>query len=161
MISVNVRGLNNHLKRRKFFKWLVDHRIHIAFVQETYCKQRFKPYFDSGYQGDIFHSTSDSSHSRGVAVLISKYLNCKILNSISCSSGRKVMVNAEIDNQTISLISVYAPNAASERSEFFDNVKKWIELHSVNKNCKIVGGDMNCCLLDNDRNIRKHLKDKS
>ena len=95
VLSVNVRGLNNHLKRRKFFKWLVDHTIDVAFIQETYCKQRFKPYFDSGYQGDIYHSTSDSNHSRSVAVLISKDLNCKILSSFSCTSGRKVMVNAK------------------------------------------------------------------
>ena len=35
IISLNIRGLNNSIKRRKIFKWLHRQTAHCYFIQET------------------------------------------------------------------------------------------------------------------------------
>ena len=161
IVTINTRGLNDHCKRRKLFKWLVDHKIDIAFLQETYCTKDFISIFNSGYSGTALHSVTDSKHSRGVAILMNNKLNVKVKNQYSSNNGRNMLVNVEIDDDIYTLVSVYAPNIESERVHHFNNLRKWISEHTLNDNNIIVAGDMNCCLLDQDRNSCTHLKDKS
>ena len=54
-ITLNVRGLNKTTKRISIFKWLNEAKCDIAFLQETFCTKRFKPYFNQcagGYHPD-------------------------------------------------------------------------------------------------------------
>ena len=42
VLTLNVRGLNNDIKRKKLFTWLTDNNIHITFIQETFCTKKAK-----------------------------------------------------------------------------------------------------------------------
>ena len=89
LVTINVRGLRNALKRRKLFSWMKDNNIDIAFLQETYCTQDFTPYFNAGYAGSIYHSVTNPSHSRGTAITISKNISYKLLNEVHDSDKIK------------------------------------------------------------------------
>ena len=159
-LTLNVRGLNDGIKRKMLFSWLHDNDIQIAFLQETFCTPKLQPYFDAGWKGKVVHCITYSSHS-SVSILISEKLDCKIINTHISDDGRKVLVNLEIFENVISLVSVYAPNQEQKRVEFFKRLMKWIKQYTLNDENILVAGDLNCCLLDTDRNTTSHLKDKS
>ncbi len=97
IISLNVRGLNNEQKRRNLFSWLNDINVKIAFLQETFCKKEFNPSFDNyGWAGRIIHNFSNSSHSRGVAILIHDSINYEIHNVYKKEDARAILVNTTI-----------------------------------------------------------------
>ena len=159
--TLNVRGLCNHKTRRKTFYWLNKLNFDIIFLQETYCKNNFVSTFDSSWKGHIVHATTDSSHSRGVCIMFREKLNVKILNSKCCDDGRILLLNVKIHDEVYCLTNIYAPNSEIERKAFFTTVENWIQNHSVNVTQIIIGGDFNCCLLDNDREPKTHLRDAS
>ncbi len=144
--SINVRGLNNEIKRSRLFTWLKDKKIDIACLQETFCVENFKNEFKKGYDGLVYHGYTDSSHSRGVCIMIDKRVNCKVINVHKTDDGRRIMVNMSIDETDISLISLYAPNNMNDRSVFFKKTNNWIDKHALYKNSLLIAGDMNCCL---------------
>ena len=47
---------------------------------------------------------------RGVSVLIRKDLDIEILNSHSSVDGRKLLLNVQFDNNTCTIVNIYAPN---------------------------------------------------
>ena len=159
--TLNVRGLCNHKTRRKTFYWLNKLNFDIIFLQETYCKNNFVSTFDSSWKGHIVHATTDSSHSRGVCIMFREKLNVKILNSKCCDDGRILLLNVKIHDEVYCLTNICAPNSEIERKAFFTTVENWIQNHSVNVTQIIIGGDFNCCLLDNDREPKTHLRDAS
>ena len=104
IITINLRGLRNTLKRKKLFTWLSDNDIDIAFLQETYCGREFMPYFDAGYTGTVYHSLTDSSHSRGTAIMISKKISYKMLSDYQDYEDRKTLTNIEIDDIAFAIL---------------------------------------------------------
>ena len=64
--TINARGLNNTSKRLSLFRWINDHSVDITLLQETYCTKDYESKFSKQWAGRIFHSHTDSSHSRGV-----------------------------------------------------------------------------------------------
>ena len=149
--TLNVRGLNNKNKRNVIYSWLKNKSYDICFLQETFCTLRNSDNFSTGWRGKIFHSCTDSAHSRGVAILINKNLDCDIVSSKSDNGGRIVLVNVVINNIGYTLVNVYAPNTAAERVTFFCQLRQFVNMHAINKSRLIIGGDFNCVLNSNDR----------
>ena len=159
--TLNVRGLHNYIKRRKTLDWLKDQQCDILFLQETFCTIKLKPYLDASWEGPVFHSLTDSSHSRGVAILLSDNIDYKIIDIIDGGDGRKLLINITINGIYFTLVCLYAPTTEKARIDFYRNTNKWINNHAIDNENYIVGGDLNCCLNENDRNPKTHLKDKS
>lgn len=151
VVSLNVRGLNDNIKRNTVYTWLKQNKHDICFLQETYCSVAVKTQFNKHWNGDIIHSISNSVHSRGVCILLNSNLNYKIISYHSDNEGRIVLVNLEIDGHEYTFVNIYAPNTVNERISFFKNMSTFIHLHSVNKNRLFVGGDFNCVLTATDR----------
>ena len=82
IISLNVRSLRNHLKRKKIFQWIREKKLHIVCLQETFVTNEIMNVIDSEWDGDIYHSPSDSSPSRGVLILFEKTFSMSLLISI-------------------------------------------------------------------------------
>ena len=80
ILTLNVRGLNDCNERRKLFSWLKDTKPDIKCLQETFCTSKLLPLFNSEWTGKAYHSLSDSSHSRGVAILVSSNLNYEVID---------------------------------------------------------------------------------
>ena len=149
--SLNVRGLNNANKRNVIYKWVKDNKFDLCFLQETYCLESFKAEFCKHWKGDIFHSCTLSPHSRGVCILVNNKLKYKVISSHSDNTGRIVLLNIEIDDKEYTFVNVYAPNDISNRVSFFQEVSRFITLHSLNNNRLFIAGDFNCVLTGNDR----------
>ena len=119
-LSLNVRGLRDSSKRLKIFNYLKAKSIDFAFLQETYCCVNFEKQFKAFWDGDIFHSFTDSNHSRGVCIMISKKVEHRIVDKYCDDYGRIVILNVEMNNEYFSFVSVYCPNNVSERVVFLD-----------------------------------------
>ena len=161
VLTLNVRGLHDSLKRRKTFEWLKDQNAQIIFLQETFCTKDLEPYLRAAWKGGSYHSISNSSHSKGVAILFSEHLEYQILNKHSSNDGRKLLLNVKINEENYSIVCIYAPNGIKERSDFFKNLNRWINRYAINTDNLIVCGDMNCCLGDLDRRPATHINDAS
>ena len=65
------------------------------------------------------------------------------------------MLNIEHEDESLSIISAYAPNIEQARISFFKNLSTWINKNTSNPHRVIVCGDLNCALEPIDRNTRK------
>ena len=88
------------------YLWLHDKNIDITFLQETHCVSSKAKIISSSWPGKMFHGLSESSASRGVAILVHKNLRCNTLNCKQDKDGRILIVNTEIDNQIFLFITL-------------------------------------------------------
>lgn len=141
--TINVRGLNKNDKRHTIFKWIKDKNIDFTCLQETFCTKATIAKFSRDWNGDSYHCLTNSSHSRGVSILIRKGLEYKLLNKYFSDDGRKLLLNIEFQNHTICIVNAYAPNDISSRKDFFKRISKWIRQKAMNESTIILAGDMN------------------
>ena len=109
-VSLNVRGLRNRVKRQCVFNYLNSKKVHIAFLQETYCTENFKDAFDKDWNGSIFHSFASSSLSKGVCILLSNDIEYEVMDVHSDDDGRSILLNIDIGGVKLSLVCIYSPN---------------------------------------------------
>ena len=159
-LTLSVRGLRCNEKRKTIYRYLEQNKVNIAFLQETFCTLEYVKQFNAGWKGTIFHSFSNSNHSKGVCILISENVTCKVINVHRDNEGRKVLVNVKIHDEYYSLVSVYCPNTEKMRVEFIKKLQKWTIEKCLNTENIILGGDLNCTLSDKDR-LNKCKSDKS
>ena len=91
--SINVRGINDNVKRNKVYNWLLKKNVSIGFIQETFCTPSFVPFFNVGWKGKIFHATTNSSHSRGVSIIFNPKLEFTLTSQHRGDDGRKLLLN--------------------------------------------------------------------
>ena len=151
IVTYNCRGLNETVKRQKLFAWFECEKFDVILLQETFCTKQFEKIFKSGWKGFSLLATSDSSHSRGVAILFRSNFDIEITSKYTSEDGRIAIVNANFRNNFLSFVSVYAPNIESERVIFFENLQHKILKNVINPDNIIVGGDFNCGLILSDR----------
>ena len=116
--SINTRGLNNTRKRISVFKWISDNHLDIIFVQETYCVQKFESIFSRQWNGEIYHSFTNSKHARGVCIMLSRNVSGSIISTHNDNLGRKLLLNVTIDDNMYTLVNVYCPTNLPERARF-------------------------------------------
>ena len=151
IVSYNCRGLNDISKRQKLFSWFECEKFDVILLQETFCTQQSEKMFKSGWKGLSLFANSDSSHSRGVAILFRPNFDIEIISKYTSDDGRIAIVNANFRNNFFSFVSVYSPNIESERVTFFENIQHILFNNVTNPDRVIVGGDFNCCLNVSDR----------
>ena len=144
IISNNVRGLNDIKKRTKYFHWLRKNNVDISCIQETFCTKTFEKTFNHSWEGEIYHCFSDSSHSRGLCIILRQHLQLKIHSIHKQYNGRIILINFDVSNgNIITVCNVYAPNNETERTEFYQNLLTFINTHKHNESELILCGDMN------------------
>ena len=97
--SLNVRGLRNKNKRNVLFEWVKSKNFDVICLQETYCTPDFVNEFNRLWDGQVFHSCSNTSHSKGVAMLINTKQNLTIIEKVSDEYGRKMLVKMKINDE--------------------------------------------------------------
>ena len=153
VISVNVRGLNNPSKRKTIYHWFNEHKYNIICLQETFCTNESLTSFNDDWNGSSFHCISNSKHSRGVSILISKDFEHNVTSQHISDDGRKLLINFEHNGQTYSVASIYAPNEVNHRKDFLLQTKRWISDRASNDSCLLICGDFNCSISDLDRKM--------
>lgn len=138
VVSWNVNGLQNPIKRKKCLSYLKSQQVHIAFIQETHVTDSEAAKLKREWVGQIFHS-SYSSKKHGVAILVHKSLNFVVVKEQKDTEGRIIYLQAKINGVQVTLCNIYAPNAEDPR--FFHEVNKLVG----NDSCGniIIAGDFN------------------
>ena len=153
IITLNVRGLNNSVKRQSIFHWLESKQYDIICLQETFCTEDSKSEISADWKGQSFHCISNSKHSKGVSILLSDKFEHSVNNYHICNDGRKILINIKHCGQTYSIACIYAPTEVSYRKDFLSKSKRWILDHAENDNCLLICGDFNCSINENDRKV--------
>ena len=92
VMTLNVRGLRNPVKRRSIFCFLKDQNCEAYFLQERYSELSDEIIWRSEWGGVIFFSHG-STHSKGVCILMNPLLNCAFDNLQNDQNGRIVSVD--------------------------------------------------------------------
>lgn len=109
VITLNVNGLHNPIKRNKALAKMKREKQDIIFWQETHlsaiehnklCKMGFK---------NVFYSSYVKKHSRGVAILLSDKVHFQLSSQIRNKEGRYILVKGYIDHKEVTLFNVYRP----------------------------------------------------
>lgn len=138
--SWNVRGVNNPVKRGKVLAHLKTLASDIMFLQETQLNKKSHGRLRTKWIGEIYHSAF-SSKTRGTAILIRKGVPFLQKNIIT-DKGRYVIVIGEIQNVSLTLVNMYAPN--TDNPVFFQKVFESIP--HLSQTYLIIGGDFNTVL---------------
>ena len=158
IISLNVRGLNNSIKRRKIFKWLHRQTAHCYFLQETYSTEQSLNAWRSKWGGNIFYRRHESNHSKGVIILVNPRYQLKVIRSTKDKNGRSIFLKIKLDNQNLVLANVYAPSDIPQQIKFYKDLNQ--TLRGFSDNNLIIGRDFNCALTPKDRKSVKQGSNK-
>ena len=74
IVSFNVNGLRNNLKRKTIFHFLKMKKFDFILLQETHSNQTDEKLWKCEWGGDIFYSHG-TNHCNGVAILVKNLLN--------------------------------------------------------------------------------------
>lgn len=77
LLSVNIRGLNHNIKRKRFLAQLNRFNPDICFTQQTHLKTGADHFLKCKCYSQQFHAPS-SSKARGVSILVKNLVNVKV-----------------------------------------------------------------------------------
>ena len=154
ILSCNVRGIANMLKRKQLFRYLIEKEANIIFLQETHSTKKYEKIWKAQWKGKIIfdHGTSKS---KGTCILISPDTDVQIQKITRSKEGRFVNIELNWENNTVNLLNIYAPNV--DNPEFFHNLLQ-TTLESQ-ADIKIIGGDLNAHL-NTDLDIKSNARTK-
>ena len=142
VMSINIGGLNDRKKRRGVFRWIKQENIDICFIQESYGTQDWERIWKSEWDGNLFFA-NDGNHARSVLALIQPGLDIKIVNTFTDGLGRVLLLDALMQDEWLSLINIYAPNAEESQVCFCSQLKKIMLQKVPTDNYVLLGGDFN------------------
>ena len=108
ILSFNVNGINNPIKRKRILNKLKKEQGDILLLQETHLTKEQHTKLENLTTSHVF-SSSYSSARRGVAIIIKKHLPFKLKKLIEDKDGRYVLVIGEIEQMELTILNVYNP----------------------------------------------------
>ena len=117
--TFNCRGMQDPIKRRKNFHYMRSIDSDIIFLQETHSSVDDEKFWKNQWGEQIWFS-SYSSNSQGVAILIRNSINLTLHSLYSDPSGRFLIMSVSINNLSLLLVNIYAPN--KDDPDFFLDV---------------------------------------
>ena len=139
ILSLNVWGLRNRVKRNSIFSFLKDKNCQFYFLQEIYSVPDDANTWSNEWGGDIFFSHG-STHSRGVCILINPSCSYTVESLNRDQNGRIISINLSSGSANISLCNIYAPNDLQQQLAFLGNLNNFL-ITNVDIGNLIVGGD--------------------
>ena len=140
LVSINCQGLRSATRRSAAFSRFNFLRYDILFLQETHWTDEIFDDIQREWGGKIVMSSGDNL-SRGVAILFRPHLDFDITADSTDNEGRIVSCTITIDDETLQLINVYAPNNDTARKTLFTSLESFFSSHNI-----ILGGDFNCVM---------------
>ena len=149
IISLNVRGLRDQIKRRSIFSYLKDQKATFYLLQETYSNSSDEMSWKDEWGGDIVFSHG-SCHSRGVCILMGRNVKQNVDFVFRDTCGRIVLISITINGQKITLCNIYAPNNSLDQLQFMQELNCCL-VDKAEITTLIIGGDWNCTLSKKDK----------
>lgn len=95
VVSWNINGCGNPVKRKKVLLYLKHKQVDIAFIQETHLQDDEAKKFKRDWVGQVYYS-SFSSKRNGVLILVHKRLNFSMLKEYKDGNGRIICIEANM-----------------------------------------------------------------
>ena len=93
IITLNVRGIRNRVKRRSIFSCLKDQTCHFYLLQETFSEPKDERVWKNEWGGDVFFSHG-SNHAKGVCILVNpSMIVVNVENSYKDIDGRIIAID--------------------------------------------------------------------
>ena len=145
IVSANVRGVADKQKRKAIFE-AQRNNADILILQETHSKDTDEKLWEYEWGGDALYSHGTSA-AKGVGVFMVKGMKKYVSNIFRDLDGRCIIFDLKVNETTISVAAIYAPNYDSPT--FYKQVETELEKRQENK---IIIGDFNLTLeVDIDR----------
>ena len=142
LLSLNVRGIRDKLKRSKIFSWIRHQRSDIILLQETFLTLDMEPIIKIEYNYHCLFNHG-TNHSRGVAIFIRKNGSIEPLQHFSHFDGRVIAVRIKCGDNVYFVLNVYAPTRRNEKPKFFRELSKWLQKTKYLNDLLVFGGDWN------------------
>ena len=140
-LTVNVRGLGNHIKQRTLFQFFKKEKCDIICLQETHITSKCADTWKRQWCGD-FYISEGSSHGKGQIIMINKKLRATHCQQL-CNGERILGIKFNVDDKTFYVFNVYGPSTEDERTIFFSQLEERCRV-SVEDNAQvIIAGDFN------------------
>ena len=136
VISLNVRGLRDTVKRRSIFTYLKDQEANFYFLQETFSNVNDEAIWRNEWGGEIYFSHW-TSHSKGVCILINRAVKEKVTFTSSDADGRIILINLTYNGLKLSICNIYVLNDYSQQISFIQEQVTGIA-HYLEKTKKVV-----------------------
>lgn len=139
VLSLNVRGMRDPVKRRVVFDYVGHLRADICFLQEVHLRDiKDKRIFSSEWRKGPSVWSVGGVHSTGVGILFG-IKEIKVEEVVVISQGRVLGADILWGSLKLRVIVVYGPQTPAERQEVFGLVESYL---ATNRQV-IVGGDFN------------------
>uniref|UniRef100_A0A8C6S5U7 exodeoxyribonuclease III n=1 Tax=Neogobius melanostomus TaxID=47308 RepID=A0A8C6S5U7_9GOBI len=109
LISWNIKGISNKVKRYKVLSHLRSLSCDVAMLQEVHVKETEVMKLRQRWVGQVFSSPGNGA-AKGVSILISKRMSFRILEQIIDPDGRYLIISGYLHNQKCTLVNIYAQN---------------------------------------------------
>ena len=150
LISLNVRGLRNHNKRRAIFSYLKAQKATIFCLQETYSSPEDEKVWSAEWGGNTLFSHG-SSHSRGVCILLNPSNVTFCLQSVKQDSdGRLLIAKATVHDKSFFIVNIYALTDYRDQDNFIRTLSEQL-MSNTNISNVIIAGDWNTTLNSIDK----------
>lgn len=143
IISLNVRGIRNHTKRKAIFLLCRRKSAQICLLQETHSSENDVKLWKSQW-GDQCIFSHGTQQSAGVAILFNKF-SPDVIETVISDTGRWLILVFKMDNAKFIICNIYGHNTVSlARAMFIDICTKIKELQNEHENVNLImGGDFN------------------
>uniref|UniRef100_A0A8C0RN13 RNA-directed DNA polymerase n=1 Tax=Canis lupus familiaris TaxID=9615 RepID=A0A8C0RN13_CANLF len=152
IVTLNVNGLNDPIKRRRVSDWIKKQDPSICCLQETHFRQ--KDTYNLKIKGwrTICHSNGPQKKA-GVAILISDKLKFTPKTVVRDEEGHYLILKGSIQQEDLTILNIYAPNvgAAKYLNQLVTKVKKYLD------NNTLILGDFNLALSTLDRSSKHNI----
>ena len=139
-LTVNVRGLGNHIKWRTLFQFFKKEKCDTICLQEAHVTSKCADIWKWQWSADFYFSEA-SSHGKWQIIMINKKLGATHCQQLR-KDERIIGIKFNVDDKMFYVFNVYVPSTDYERT-FFSHLWEWCCV-SVEDNAQgIIAGDFN------------------
>ena len=149
ILSLNVKGLHNAVKRRALFLYLKNQRVDLYCLHETHSKKEDEIPLPSEWGGKILFSHG-TEHSKGTCIMQRPNSLFFLKSLLIDPNGRFVFAKINIGDDELFLTAVYALCDPQQQSSFTQNLCMDIA-SKMNTSKAIIVGDWNTNLQTIDK----------
>ena len=141
IVSFNVNGMKNRMKRKTFFSFFRKNKYDVICLQETHITKKEVNIWEKEWGGQIFYKTG-SDKSKGEMILITKNFNGEA--KLEQAEDRILTISVTKEKNTLIIANVYAPNNGRDKASFYQKLAE--DMKKYEDNNLIVVGDFNCTI---------------
>ena len=142
-LTLNCKGQQNEVKRKKQYIWAQEAKADVLFLQETHSSYQSENVWRNQWGGETAYFSHGETNSKGVSIHFRRGLDIKLLENFSDPEGRFLWLKIIIQNSTYGLLNIYAPNSENDQIIFYEKIYNFLHSKKEKHAHFIIGGDFN------------------